>query len=395
MRSSPLLAAAVAALGYGFVSAARAATIDFTALPAQDVSVLSVDGVNVTAQKDGQPALVSVLPGGAGLGLKGGVIDGLETGEVLFVDFVGYLANQVRFQPTSIADFDTDGALNETVLEAFGIGGKALGTANVSGTLPIDVSAAFGNVPIAAFRILASDGFTIASLEHLVGPIEVGTMTPGQRVFGYLSSLNDSASATFHSVPGMKLLLNFPAQEPSQRLRLRVLTPSFVEEAAYLVELGVKAVQVQHKLAETGLYTLRVDPVDAITGAFFFDSTRTLPPSASKLKKVLKPAKGQTSSSITFPVLPDALLFQAKLKPGKNFTGPLSVNLSNSFGAAFDLDGFTSPLPNGGLGLGNVPLGAGGVITMNVGGFGNKKQRVKLQLTITPPPLGTGDVAMQ
>lgn len=140
----------------------KARLVNFTALGSFEIPVLNEGGITVTGSNN-----ISVWELN-GLGIVGGVSDNfLDVNE--FIDFsfdVGAVTDVTYF--LVITSNTDDGALTAThSIEAFGIGGAALGKKIVESGGRHSVSSLYGNQPMSRFRItMLSDSTRVGSVEY-------------------------------------------------------------------------------------------------------------------------------------------------------------------------------------------------------------------------------------
>lgn len=128
-------------------------------------------GTFVSAELDEGDVTIVGAPGNInvlnlnGLGVVGGTGDSIvDDGESLTYTFNRPAAAVSYFVPAA-GNGNGNGVAGESSMEAFGLDNASLGSVNVAGSGSIEVSSAFGDVPISQFRVtLVGDNHRVGSL---------------------------------------------------------------------------------------------------------------------------------------------------------------------------------------------------------------------------------------
>ncbi len=215
----------------------------------------------------------------------------------------------------------------------------------------------------------------------------------GDRLHVTFNSLVDPTAASFVGIAGMKLELEFgKVQSPfTAKVQLVAADGSVLKESN--VDLGKKPVTKKLKLPSTGLFSVRFVPLNGVTPvAFDVKTKRTLPSGSIAISKTLKPPPNQAMVDFPLPGIAGSTLTVKVSK--KDFAGSLVVGLTRPDGAAYDVSAFVSVLGDGSVRLANVPLNSTGNYTLNVFGFANSSESVRVKSKLTPPPLGGAFVVL-
>lgn len=150
--------------------------LDFARADAAFVEQLQVEGVTITASRNGGPARIARVPG-CGIGVEGGPTAGINPGETLTFAFDGFCASEVIYMVEGASDLLGDGRFGEVLIEPIDLTGEAFPARKTHGATRTHlqrVTGAPGCGPVAGFSVQASP--CSSEEEHWIANLELNVI---------------------------------------------------------------------------------------------------------------------------------------------------------------------------------------------------------------------------
>ncbi len=250
-------------------------------------------------------------------------------------------------------------------------------------TTNVDLSttsaAAAPGINTARVRVSRTNGPPASSYDEPITLIEYPAtpFTPGDTLTGTIGVASEVDACGFVALPGETLSVKLAAVTGGLKATVRV----FDSSNAQLVEMKFtsKGSTSSVTLPSLGVYRLTVEGRSGSIGGYTLATSHVLPAGATAKSSKTSPTTAGGTVTATVLALPGARL-GVTVAPKNSGFGPFSVGVTGPLGEVLDTSVFSSPLPDGGVLVRNLPL-LPGSHTVTISGFAGTES---VALTIDP-----------
>lgn len=217
-------------------------------------------------------------------------------------------------------------------------------------------------------------------------------MNPGDRLIGEVGVPGEKDEVAFDGVTGMKVRVKVQSTTGDLKPKLTLLDPNQVVVKEYVLKHSTKGVRKNLVLPSSGEFTLRIEGADGTVGDYLISTNRKLPKKAGKVTLKVK-ANGGNVALVKLLSLPLAGL-DFVVAPTKSFKAQPVVSLKKPDGFYLDISANTQAQANRSvIGAGVTLLGCGEYV-LEITGFVNPKETLKVKLVPTQPAPGNASVLL-